>query len=60
MAYTITSENLDCEKSLGDSITEAELIEMGANIEALISAGHIKDEAITKSAPPRQEGESNA
>lgn len=59
MAYTITSENLDCEKSLGDSITEAELIEMGANIEALISAGHIKDEAITKSAPSALEGEAN-
>ena len=51
MAYTITSENLDCEKSLGDSITEAELLEMGANIDALISAGHIVDATTTKSAP---------
>jgi len=60
MAYTITSESLDCDKSLGDSITEKELLEMGVNIEALISAGHIADEATTKSAPPRQEGEKNA
>jgi hypothetical protein len=60
MAYTITSEYLDCDKSLGDSITEKELLEMGANIEALISAGHIVDATTTKSAPPRQEGESNA
>ena len=59
MAYTITSENLDCEKSLGDSITEEELLKMGANIPALIAAGHIKDATATKSAPSALEGESN-
>jgi hypothetical protein len=59
MAYKITSEYLDCDKSLGDSITEKELLEMGANIDALISAGHIKDETTTKSAPSALEGESN-
>ena len=59
MAYTITSENLDCAKSLGDSITEQELLKMGANIDALIAAGHIADAAKTKSAPPALEGESN-
>jgi len=51
MAYTITSENLDCEKSLGDSITSEELTEMGANIDALIAGGHIVDATTTKTAP---------
>ena len=50
MAYTITSDRLDSPKKLGDSITDAELLEMGANIEALIEGGHISADA-TKATP---------
>ena len=45
MAYTITSNRLDCKKVEGDSITDKELLEMGANIEALIEGGHILGDA---------------
>ena len=41
MAYTITSDRLDSPKTLGDSISDEELLAMGANIEALIEGGHI-------------------
>jgi hypothetical protein len=41
MTYTIISNRLDCKKVEGDSITDKELLEMGANIEALIEGGHI-------------------
>ena len=44
MAYTITSDRLDCPKKQGDSITEKELLEMGALIEPLIAGGHIKSD----------------
>jgi hypothetical protein len=41
MAYTITSDRLDSPKTLGDSVTDEELLAMGADIEALIEGGHI-------------------
>lgn len=41
MAYKITSDRLDCAKKQGDSLTDKELLDMGANIDALISGGHI-------------------
>ena len=56
MAYTITSDLLDSPKGLGDSITEEELLEMGANVEALVAAGHISADA-TKTPPAIHEGE---
>jgi len=55
MAYTITSDRLDCDKSLGDTITTEELLEMGADIAALISGGHITD--ATNKKPATSEGE---
>jgi hypothetical protein len=51
MAYTITSDRLDSPKKLGDSITEEELLTMGANIEALVDGGHISDAAQATPAP---------
>jgi hypothetical protein len=47
MAYTITSDRLDSPKKLGDSITDEELLAMGANIEALIEGGHISTDGAT-------------
>ena len=41
MAYKIISDRLVCSKQQGDSITDKELLELGANIDALISGGHI-------------------
>ena len=57
MAYTITSDRLDCAKAVGDSITSEELLELGANIAALIMGEHITEGAKPKSAPA--EGASN-
>lgn len=42
-SYTITSDRLDSPKAEGDSITDTELLEMGANVEALILGGHLSD-----------------
>jgi hypothetical protein len=50
MAYTITSDRLDSPKTEGESITDQELLDMGADIEALIEGGHITDDA-AKPAP---------
>lgn len=50
-SYTITSDRLDSPKAEGDTITDAELLEMGANIDALISGGHLSDGSAPKSAP---------
>jgi hypothetical protein len=55
MTYKITSDRLDCAKSQGDSITEKELLEMGANIEALIEGGHIESDA-AKTKPIVEQG----
>ena len=51
MAYTITSDRLDCAKAEGDSITSEELLAMGANIDALISGGHLSDGKEVKTTP---------
>ena len=50
-SYTITSDRLDTPKAQGDSITDAELLEMGANIDALISGGHLSDGKEVKTTP---------
>jgi hypothetical protein len=42
MSYVITSELEVCNKKKGESITEKELLNAGANIEALIAGNHIK------------------
>lgn len=42
MIYTIISELEVCNKNKGDSLTQKELLSAGANIAALIEAGHIK------------------
>lgn len=42
MSYLITSEVEVCNKVKGDSLTEKELLNAGANIEALIEGNHIK------------------
>jgi len=57
MAYTITSDRLDCAKAVGDSITSEELLALGANIEALIAGEHLTEGASRRSAPA--EGASN-
>lgn len=51
MAYKITSDRLDCKKSKGDSITDKELLALGANIDALIAGGHIESDATKTPAP---------
>jgi hypothetical protein len=42
MSYIITSEVEVCNKKKGEPITEKELLNAGANIEALIAGNHIK------------------
>lgn len=59
MAYTITSDRLDCAKAVGDSITSEELLALGANIEALVAGEHITDGASRRSTPAPTEGASN-
>jgi hypothetical protein len=55
MFYTITSELKVCNKIKGDTITEKELLNAGANIEALIAGNHIKATGGTTK-PAIQEG----
>lgn len=58
MSYIVISDLEVCEKSNGDSLTEKELIDAGANIDALIEAGHIKPaSAAAKPAPTPDQGE---
>lgn len=40
MNYTVASSNFEAKK-LGETITEKELLEIGANIDALIAGGHL-------------------
>ena len=54
MNYTVTSDNFEAKKK-GDSITEKELLNAGANIEALIAGNHIKATGGTTK-PAIQEG----
>jgi len=55
MSYIITSELEVCNKKKGDPITEKELLNAGANIEALITGDHIKASGGTTK-PAIQEG----
>jgi len=55
MSYTIISELKVCNKIKGDTITEKELLNAGANIEALIAGNHIKASGGTTK-PVIQEG----
>jgi hypothetical protein len=55
MSYIITSELKVCNKIKGDTITEKELLNAGANIEALIVGDHIKASGGTTK-PVIQEG----
>jgi hypothetical protein len=55
MSYVITSEVEVCNKKKGESITEKELLNAGANIEALIAGNHIKATGGTTK-PAIQEG----
>jgi len=55
MAFVIKSDRLDCKKSQGDSLTEKELLAMGANIDALIAGGHIASD-VASSKPVTEEG----
>lgn len=54
MEYTIISHLTVCGKTKGETLTIKDLLRAGANIDALISAGHI----VAKVAPvkPSQEG----
>lgn len=55
MTYTIISELNVCNKMKGDTITEKELLNAGANIDALIAGNHIKASGGTTK-PAIQEG----
>jgi hypothetical protein len=55
MSYVITSEVEVCNKKKGESITEKELLNAGANIDALIVGNHIKASGGTTK-PVIQEG----
>lgn len=45
MSYKVTSEFEVCGKTNGETITEKELFDAGANVEALIGSGHIQSTA---------------
>jgi len=51
MSYTITSDLEVCGKNKGDKLTEEELLEAGANIDALIEGAHIKSDATPSNKP---------
>jgi hypothetical protein len=55
MSYIITSEVEVCNKKKGELITEKELLNAGANIDALIAGDHIKASGGTTK-PVIQEG----
>lgn len=57
MSYIVISDLEVCGKLNGDSLTEKELIDAGANIGALIEAGHIKPASNAKPAPTSDQGE---
>ena len=57
MSYTVTSDLEVCGKSKGDTLTEKELLEAGANIDALIESAHIKSDSTPSIKPvTTQEG----
>ena len=47
MEYTIISHLTVCGKKKGETLTTKDLLGVGANIDALISAGHIQAKATT-------------
>jgi hypothetical protein len=55
MPYIITSDLEVCNKNKGQTLTDKELEDAGANVEALIAAEHIK--STSQSKPVTQEGE---
>lgn len=56
MSYTVISDLEVCGKFKGDLLTEKELIDAGANIDALIEAGHVKNAAVSTK-PATDEGD---
>jgi hypothetical protein len=57
MSYTVTSDLEVCGKSKGDNLTEKELLEAGANIDALLEGSHIKSDSTPSIKPvTTQEG----
>lgn len=57
MPYIITSDLEVCNKVKGQTLTDKELEDAGANIEALVAADHIKSTSQNKQVA--QEGENN-
>jgi hypothetical protein len=54
MLYTITSDTLAVpNKKKGESIAEKDLLELGCNIAALVSGGHLSSNSPSK---PQAEG----
>ena len=41
MEYVVSTENKVCDKGFGEKVTEQELLDAGANIEALLAAGSV-------------------
>lgn len=56
MSYTVTSDNFVAKKS-GEQITEKELLELGANIDALVAGEHLKSNTTNKPAITEKEAE---
>ena len=52
MAYTITSDRLDCPKAEGETITDQELLAMGVDIQALVEGGHITPDGTAPASVP--------
>lgn len=57
MNYTVISGSEVCGKFKGNSLTEKELTFAGANIDALIEAGHIAPVSSTAKTPALDQGE---
>jgi hypothetical protein len=57
MPYIITSDLEVCNKVKGQTLSEKELEDAGANVEALIAADHIKSTSQNKQVA--QEGDNN-
>lgn len=52
MDYLITSERLVAPKAQGEILTDAEISEMGVNLDALIEGGHLTE--VTAGKPAKQ------
>lgn len=51
MTYTVISDLEVCNKVKGEKLTDKELLEAGANIDALVESGHIVSDVSGKSTP---------